>query len=278
MANLRTVYNSKQTGTKVNKTYMVPFDELYLEEGYNVREASPEHVEYFKNRWKKGDQIPALDVEVTERGIKIIDGQHRYLGALEAIKDGSKILRVECKDFVGDEASKVSHMIKSSQGRSLSPLDRGRGYHRLTKLGWTIPQIADDVGRSESDVRNHLQLYQECSPYIQSLVRKGAIKDYTLALDITKKHGVFADKFAAKMMAKAESAGKGKITKSIAKPQFPAAKTKRLIELIYKSTKQVSQDGKRDYLLLPEGVRDEVMSIFEEYQKYIKGQNESQPE
>lgn len=36
--------------------------------------------------------------------MKVIDGHHRYYGAIEATKAGADIIRLECKDFVGNEA------------------------------------------------------------------------------------------------------------------------------------------------------------------------------
>ncbi|MEC5321199.1 DNA-binding protein [Brenneria populi subsp. brevivirga] len=278
MATLNQRYASKETGITVRKTHLVPLEEIYAEDGYNVRELNQGHVEEFRDAFIAGEYIPPLAVEVTERGVKVIDGHHRYFGALAANEAGCEVLRLECKDFVGTEADKIAFMVTSSQGLALTPLERGAAYQRLVNQGWTNSQIAQKVKRSESDILQHLQLHQECSPYIKSLVRTGSI-NYALAIDITREHGVYADKVISKLMEKAESAGKKKITKSLAKPQFPAAKTKRLIELVYKSTPIVSQDGLRDYLMLPAGVKDEVMKILTEFRDYSEGQqNEPQPE
>ncbi|MEC5345170.1 DNA-binding protein [Brenneria populi] len=278
MATLNQRYASKETGITVRKTHLVPLEEIYAEDGYNVRELNQGHVEEFRDAFIAGEYIPPLAVEVTERGVKVIDGHHRYFGALAANEAGCEVLRLECKDFVGTEADKIAFMVTSSQGLALTPLERGAAYQRLVNQGWTNSQIAQKVKRSESDILQHLQLHQECSPYIKSLVRTGSI-NYALAIDITREHGVYADKVISKLMEKAESAGKKKITKSLAKPQFAAAKTKRLIELVYKSTPIVSQDGLRDYLMLPAGVKDEVMKILTEFRDYSEGQqNEPQPE
>ncbi|EHD21282.1 MULTISPECIES: ParB/RepB/Spo0J family partition protein [Brenneria] len=278
MATLNQRYASKETGITVRKTHLVPLEEIYTEDGYNVRELNQSHVEEFRDAFIAGEYIPPLAVEVTERGVKVIDGHHRYFGALAANEAGCEVLRLECKDFVGTEADKIAFMVTSSQGLALTPLERGAAYQRLVNQGWSNSQIAQKVKRSESDILQHLQLHQECSPYVKSLVRTGSL-NYALAIEINREHGVYADKVISKLMEKAESAGKRKITKSLAKPQFAAAKTKRLIELVYKSTPIVSNDRLRDYLMLPAGVKDEVMQILTEYQKYREGQqNEPQPE
>ncbi|WJY16325.1 DNA-binding protein [Pectobacteriaceae bacterium CE90] len=276
MATLNQRYASKETGITVRKTHLVPLEEIYAEDGYNIRELNQTHIDEFKDAFMAGEYIPPLAVEVTERGVKVIDGHHRYFGALAANESGCEILRIECKDFIGTDADKIAFMVTSSQGLALTPLERGAAYYRLVNQGWSNPQIAQKVKRSESDILQHLQLHQECSPYVKSLVRSGSL-NYALAIEINREHGVYADKVISKLMEKAESAGKKKITKAIAKPQFTTAKTKRLIELIYKSTPIVSQDGLRDYLMLPDGVKNEVMKILTEFRDYSEGQNEPQP-
>ncbi|WP_405079663.1 ParB N-terminal domain-containing protein [Pectobacterium carotovorum] len=277
MATLNQRYASKETGITVRKTHLVPISEIYAEDGYNVRELDPAHVAEFKDAFIAGEYIPPLAVEVTEHGVKVIDGHHRFAGAKAANAAGHEILRLECKDFVGTEADKIAFMVTSSQGLALTPLERGAAYHRLYNQGWSNAQIAAKVKRSESDIIQHLQLHQDCSPYLKSLVRSGSL-NYALAIDINREHGVYADKVASGLMEKAEAAGKKKITKSIAKPQFPAAKTKRLIELIHKSAPIVSEGSSRDYLLLPVGVKDEVVSILDEFKKYIEAENATEPQ
>lgn len=48
MASLSQRYANKETrdGITVNKTYLVPVDQLYLEPGYNIREAD-EHQRHY---------------------------------------------------------------------------------------------------------------------------------------------------------------------------------------------------------------------------------------
>ena len=158
MPSLGQLYNDKDAGLTTRKTYNVPLDKIYAEEGYNVRELNRAHVEEFRDAFIAGEYIPPLAVEVTERGVKVIDGHHRYHGALAAIEMGHDIVRLECKDFVGSEADKIAFMVTSSQGLALTPLERGAAYHRLQNQGWSPSEIATKVKRSESDILQHLQL------------------------------------------------------------------------------------------------------------------------
>lgn len=274
MATLSQRYAARESiGSDIStrKTFLVPLNEIYAEEGYNVRELNQAHVEEFRDAFIAGEFIPPLAVEITERGVKVIDGHHRFHGALLASEAGHEVLRLECKDFVGTEADKIAFMVTSSQGLALTPIERGAAYQRLVNQGWTNAEIAKKVKRSESDILQHLQL-QECSPYIKSLVRAGSI-NYALAIQINREHGVYADREAARLMKKAEAAGKTKITKSVAQPQFSAKKARRLVELLFDAAPIIQGDS--DMLLLPPGVKDEVVQIISDYRQENKPVNTS---
>ncbi|APS33799.1 MULTISPECIES: ParB/RepB/Spo0J family partition protein [Serratia] len=264
MATLSQRYSAKESiGSDITtrKTFLVPLSEIYAEDGYNVRELNQAHVEEFRDAFIAGEYIPPLAVEVTEQGVKVIDGHHRFHGALLASEAGHEVMRLECKDFVGTEADKIAFMVTSSQGLALTPIERGAAYQRLVNQGWTNAEIAKKVKRSESDILQHLQL-QECSPYIKSLVRAGSI-NYALAIQINREHGVYSDREAARLMKKAEESGKKKITKSVAQPQFSAKKARRMLELLFDAVPIVQ--GDTDSLMLAKGVKDEVMQIINDY-------------
>ncbi len=263
MASLGQLYNDKEAGLTTRKTYNVPLSALYTEEGYNVRELNQAHVEEFRDAFIAGEYIPPLAVEVTERGVKVIDGHHRYHGALAAVAMGYDIVRLECKDFVGSEADKIAFMVTSSQGLALTPLERGAAYHRLQNQGWSPAEIATKVKRSESDILQHLQL-NECTPYIKSLVRAGSM-NYAIAIGIAREHGVYADREAARLMKKAEEAGKKKVTKSIAKPQFSAPKARRFLELLANFSECSEKSSGELVFEVQASLKAEINSILQEY-------------
>lgn len=260
MPSLGQLYNDKDAGLTTRKTYNIPLDKIYAEDGYNVRELNQAHVIEFRDAFIAGEYIPPLAVEVTEQGVKVIDGHHRYHGALAAVAMGHEIVRLECKDFTGSEADKIAFMVTSSQGLALTPLERGAAYHRLQNQGWSPSEIAVKVKRSESDILQHLQLH-ECTPYIKSLVRTGSM-NYAIAIGISREHGVYADREASRLMKKAEAAGKKKVTKSIAKPQFNAGKARRFLELL--STCQDSRDEGMTFTV-PPALQAEMTSILQEF-------------
>ena len=209
MATLGQLYSTGNSGLTVKKTHMVPLQSIYIEEGFNVRDIDLEHVNEFKEAFIAGEYIPPLFVEVTERGVKVIDGHHRYLGALEAVKAGHEIARIECKDFTGSEADKIAFMITSSQGKPLSPTERAVAYHRLINQGFSIDEIAKKVKRSPSDVRHHLQL-AECEPQIKAMVKAHEISSSD-AIALQKEHGAFAPQIAQQALIEAKAQGKNKV-------------------------------------------------------------------
>lgn len=265
MATLGQMYANKDTreGIAVNKTFMVPFDKLYVEEGYNIRDIDQSHVEEFAEAFSAGEYLPAMTVEVTARGVKILDGHHRYHGAKLAIERGHEVLRIECKDFVGSEADKIAFMVTSSQGKQLSPVERANAYLRLKNQGWTNEEITKKVKRSVSDVQQHLSL-SGCAPEILDKINKRQMS-YATGIELQRAHGANAGLAADEAMEKALKEGKSKVTKAVTAPQFSAKQARRLVELLSDSAPMLI--GGKDYLLIRDGVKDEIMKIIGEYNK-----------
>lgn len=216
MTTLSKIYDNKsktETNITTRKTYLLGVDELYVELGYNIREIDQTHVEEFRDAYIAGEHVPPLAVQVTEQGIKIIDGHHRYYGAKLAQEAGHEI-RLECKDFVGSEADRIAFMVTSSQGRALEPLERAAAYQRLINQGWEPAQIAKKVKRSITDVENHLALLTSGDELI-ALVKNKEVAA-TTAVALVREHGAAAGRVAKTELEKAKATGKKKLTKSAA--------------------------------------------------------------
>lgn len=257
MATLSQLYKQKDkngTGTTVKKTFMVPFEELYLEEGDNMRHLNEEHARKMCDLWKSGADLPALSVQVTERGVKIIDGQHRYIGAGYAIEQGVSIPRIECKDFIGTELERLAHQTGSNDGLAVTPIQRAKQYNRAKNLGHTIQEIAAAFHRSVSDVDSHLQLLS-CGADLVGMVESGEISA-TTAVALSREHGPRAESIATEKLAKAKAAGKKKLTRSAAIPQFSAAKAREFIQLI------------ADHH--PISIPEKALTILNEYRQFLK--------
>lgn len=211
MATLNQHYSSKTTGTTVRKTFMVPLCELYVEDGNNVRDINTDHVEQFRQAYLAGEFVPALVVEVTQRGVKIIDGHHRYYGAMAA-DAGRGEMRLECKDFVGSESDKIAFMVTSSQGQPLTAMERARAYLRMRNQGLSNQEIATKVKRSVSDVYHHFSLI-ECEEPIKEMVKSGEM-DISTAVKLQKQHGAAAGEVALQLKEQATKEGRKKVTKN----------------------------------------------------------------
>lgn len=246
MSTLARIYDDKKnsdTDITTRKTYLLGVDELYVETNYNIRDIDQTHVEEFRDAFIAGEHVPPLAVKVTEKGIKVIDGHHRYYGAKLAQEAGFT-LRLECKDFVGNEADSVAFMVTSSQGRALLPLERAAAYQRLVNQGLEPAEIAAKVKRSNTDVEQHLQLLTVGEPLIE-MVKSGEVAA-TTAVALQREHGVKASSVAQEQMQKAKAAGKKKLTKTDAMPQFSAAQARKLAELIAKHCQtEQSEEGAR---------------------------------
>lgn len=263
MTTLSQKYANKDTrdGIAVNKSYLAPFHQFFLEPGYNIREADEQHVEYFAQCWAENAPLPPLTVIVKDNGLLIVDGQHRYLGAQRAIERGHDIARIECKDFTGTEAHRVAFMVSSSQGKALDAFERANAYRRLKGFGWTNEEIAKKVGRSVSDVQMHLSL-QDVPEAIKQRVTGGQLS-YASAVAVTREHGDKAVEVVEQAHKEAKAAGKDKITaKQLNKKPKKETDVPRIMQLLQGATQAAF--GKNDYLCLQPGVIDELMELINE--------------
>lgn len=262
MTTLSQMYKKKaKTGSEITtkKTYMVPFDELYLEPGDNIRELNVAWAEHMRDLWIAGADLPALTVTVTEKGVRVDDGQHRLVGAGMAIAAGTDIPRIECKDFVGTELERLAHQAGSNDSLQITPIQRATQYNRARKRGYEIAEIAKAFHRSVSDIESHLQLLS-AGPEIIGMVESGEMAS-TTAVALTREYGPQAGTVATEQMAKAKAAGKKKLTKSAAMQQFSTKKARRLVELM--AAFEFSDDGYK----APDEIYLEAMGILAEYRE-----------
>ncbi|WP_425263566.1 ParB/RepB/Spo0J family partition protein [Vibrio owensii] len=183
----------KQEGVKLGRTdiYVAPFDLLYVEEGFNIRDIDWKKVEFFKKMYIEGRQLPPLDVQPVEvngeHKLKVFDGHHRYYGISAAIKEGHEIKGTKVNEIIGNAGDMLFHMIGTTQGRPLSPMERARAYQRLINQGYTQSEIATRLDQSQASVSNALMLVK-ADKRLQDMIQDGEI-GVSRALELIREYG-----------------------------------------------------------------------------------------
>lgn len=224
MTTIRKLYESKQITAKRNNTFLVAFQDLYMEPGYNIRDGEIDQgsVDGFCASFMAGSYVPAIGVDITDTGLRVNDGQHRYLGAQKAVSQGKTDLMLEVYDVTElPPAQRIGRMVKANDGTPTSPIARANAYARMKAEGMTNDQIAKEVHRSPSDVANFLAL-AACPEHLKEMVKAGQMS-YVMAIELAKEHGEDAPAVAAEALEKAKAAGKEKVTKKFTAPKEPKA-------------------------------------------------------
>lgn len=227
MASLKAAAEDK-SNPAVSKTTQFAIDPraLEVEEGFNARPLNPDHVAEMSLALRNGATFPPLDVRVDDGRILIVDGHHRHAAALDAIDKGFEIKALDCRQFRGNDADRVAHMLNSASGLALTPLQLGVQYRKLIGFGWTEKQIADRRGKSVQHVKDMI-LLAESNSDVHQAVNAGQISG-TAALNIVKKHGSKAGAVIREGLEAAQAEGKTKVTpKALARgssPRKPADK------------------------------------------------------
>lgn len=282
---IRKQYDAKKIDAKRNGgAWLVNFNELYMEAGYNIRdgEVNPELVKAFCDSFMRGEYVPAIGVDVTDKGLRVNDGQHRYLGAEMAISLGKAKVLLEAVDLTGlTEAQKVARMLKANDGTPTSNIARANAYARMAAEWLNAVQIADEVSRSPSDVRNMLALAR-CPEGIKAQVTAGSMS-YVTALKLHAEHGDKVEEVAAQLQEAANESGKEKVTPKQLPPKepkepkpakFPAAKALRIaelatqIEMVTDGAKLAkAKDDESMTLRITAGVLRELRDLLADYQE-----------
>ena len=189
---ISSIYKNKDTrgGITVKKTYNVPVEDIYIEEGFNVKgEIYQDTVEGMVKAYTSGQVLPDIVVEPQDSGkFKVVDGHHRFTAILECIRQGHDYRRVTVQGFNGSIAEQVALMVTSSQGRNLNPVERAEAYSRLIVFNLTNDEIAETFMVSKASVVHHLSIH-ELDDIIKTYISDGKIAaDY--ALELCRKHDV----------------------------------------------------------------------------------------
>ena len=183
---------------------------IEIEDGFNARPIDPEHVRAMKMSMLAGSILPPLFVRVDNGRIIMVDGHHRLTAILALIDEGHDFKRVDCMQFRGNDADRIAHMLTSSQGKNLTPLQMGLQYRKLSALGWNEGEIGDKVGKTRQHVHD-MVLLAESNSDVQGMVARGEVAAH-IAVAALRKHGSEAGSVLAGHLDTAKAAGKKKVT------------------------------------------------------------------
>lgn len=183
----RTIYESSQKLVhegKLDKSkslsrtnqFHAPFDYLYVQEGFNIREKlNPARIRMFAECYKAGKFVPALVVIPKNGRFQVLDGHHRYYGAKIAIEEGAQLARLDLEIFEGDERDAILRMMNAAESERLTALDKASGYLRLRRSGMTVEEIAEARNQSTLQIKKML-LLANAPVEIKDAVRELRIK------------------------------------------------------------------------------------------------------
>src|SRR5579863_5354007 len=85
---------------------------------------------------------------------EVVAGERRVLAARQA---GLEVINATVRELTDEEVYKLQ-LIENLQREDLHELAEAEGYEALAKLGYSIEQMAADVGKSKSTVRARMKL------------------------------------------------------------------------------------------------------------------------
>jgi len=113
-----------------------------------------------------GVTTPLVVYENEERRFTIISGYRRYEAARILIdRDGYEEFTVpviieQAPKTKEDEMNLFAHIIIDNDRKPLTELEEAIMFYRLKYMGWTISEIAERCGKSDSTVRDCLILFE----------------------------------------------------------------------------------------------------------------------
>lgn len=245
-------------GVSTVKSWGVDPRLVEFEPGFN-RPINREHVESIKAALRAGHELDDIKVRVEEGRIIAVDGHHRVTAAVEwlaepGVKEPPGGFQLGAKQFRGGDAQRVIHLITSSQGLALTPLERSVQYRKLVAWGWSPQAIAEAVSRSAQSVSDALVLADANSDVKQAVAEKQI--SATNAVKIVRQEGERAGQVIKEHVQAAQKAGKAKATAK----QVAGATPKDLVVAI--RAEMESQGQQRAELLCP---------AFAELIAYLRG-------
>lgn len=170
------------------ETLLVSKHKLRADPNQPRRHIKPEAIEKKRQQLKEERQVtPLLVWRADENGMHdIVDGETRWLGALQLSDDEFDLFRVEIYEGSREDAAKLllTQLLRNDDGSEpLTPLERAVAYRRLVgefqdddEKGSAMKQAADRLGMDYSSFTRAIKL-ADMSPVVESFILERGIDD-----------------------------------------------------------------------------------------------------
>lgn len=242
----------------------IRLEDIHIREGFNkrvdddrLREADDDLFQYMM----QGGVIPALEVEArAEGGVWVVEGHRRTRAYQRCVEAGKPIERIAIVPFKGSDIDRIAR-ISTSNGRqlALTKFEEAMVAKDLMAFNLTPDEIAKHMHRSRPHV-DKLIVLATSNHDVQQAVKSGQVA-LDAAVERVKEHGEDAGQVLEEDVKKAEEHGKKKVTKSMVQKSLPAAKVRRLLQLLSEAT--LIDETINSY---PEAM-EEIKNIIDEYRQ-----------
>ncbi len=214
---------------------------------------------------KSGGTVPPLEVVPRDDGgVWICEGHRRTATYHRLEKAGEPVEWIHIMPFKGNDVEQLARRYTSNNQLKRSDYEDAMGLKNFEPYNLTRDEIAKliHVSRARIDIL-YTVLYANHD--VQQLVKAGDVAPSAAVVRI-KEHGSAAGGVLKEDVEAAKAAGKKRVTKAmVTQPQFSAKRARQLVELLYDAIPIIQ--GNHDYLMLRDGIKDDVMKIIQEYKE-----------
>jgi ParB/RepB/Spo0J family partition protein len=169
--------NFKTLSESRKDMFLIPLEELKIQEGFNVREDYGDIDELAKSLVENG-QLEPLTIRSGEDGSIIIVNGHRRIKAFVLAKEkyGSEIKSAWCipENKGANEETRIIDLFIRNNGKPLTIIEQASVIKRLVDYNWTITDISKKIGKSRVYVGNVLSLHS-APKEVRDVVKEGII-------------------------------------------------------------------------------------------------------
>jgi ParB family chromosome partitioning protein len=216
----------RAAGAKSADLWMVPFANIRVIPGYNIRPVDREHVDALKasikaNGYSKDKPFAGFVSKEEGDGniINLTDGEHRHTAVAELIAEGEafEFLPVTVAPAGTSMVDLAVSMATSASGKELTPQAWAVLCKRLIGYGCDVDEIAKRLVKTKAQISDWLVL-AGASRRVLAMVEEKKISG-TNAIRLLKKHGAGTADVLEQQFAAAQAKGKKKITAATLSPQ-----------------------------------------------------------